>query len=134
VLPNNPASNAVRTVSSGIGRFPCGRRGRTVIVEQDLQCRGVEVIELPAAHRPEERPHRYPEQYECQRNQEIETAHALSAAASSRDAVGAADFPDGDRMSRMAFITTRSELSDMPSAAIQGCSRPLAASGTAIRL
>src|SRR6516165_3695708 len=114
VLPKNPASNAVRNVSSCIGRSPCGRRGRTVIVEQDLQRRRVEVIELAASHRPEERPHRYPEQHECQRNQEIETAHALSAAASSRDALGAADFPDGDLMSRMAFTTTRSELSDMP--------------------
>lgn len=117
-----PASSAadraiVLEPSDMIGRL-CG--GGTVwsVVSQRLPVRGFQIVELPVIDGPEECPCRADDEHEAEGHEYEENVHGRLGRGSRR----------------AALRTTAMELSDMPSAAIQGEMSPAAASGTEPKL
>lgn len=86
------------------------------ILDQYAQCRTVQIIKLPAVQRPEKCCK--PQKTKAERNgyQKGDTGHFTAP------------------FSRSALATTMTEEPDMESAAINGVTIPMMASGTAIRL
>ena len=132
-LPIRPARKRVMSAMS----FTRRRRG-SIIIKQYLQSGRFQIVKLPTAHSPEIGPTRQYHQHQTERNQQIQNVHAaMRPSASFRTGTsGRCSLGSGleTRNSRMALSTTSSELTDMPMAAIQGCSRPATASGTAVAL
>ena len=84
-----------------------------VVIQQNLTPVRFEVPELPARFHAEKEPYRKPEDRKAQRDEDEESFHERP---------------------RKLFITTSSELADMPSAAPQAGIQPSAAAGIASRL
>src|SRR5690606_26590422 len=118
------------------------RRPRRIVIERQ-QARRVHIGELVVIDGPEERRDGAREQHERQRNHDEQHVHAAGTSnvvTPSRSVpIGAALSAWRSRRSiarpmRIAFSTTTSELTDMPSAARSGGTKPSAASGTAAML
>lgn len=96
---------------------------RLVLVGQNSPGFLVEIIVLPVPDRPQQQAYRYCTKNQCNGNEQIQAAHkpdtGLAAFLLSR---------------RREFNTTSSELADIPIAASQGGTHPIAASGIALRL
>lgn len=86
-----------------------------VVIHQDTVTLPLKVFVLAAADRPEECADNYNDQNQGNGDQIIDNLH-------------------GYFTSRAEFKTTASELNDIPSAAIQGATSPVAAAGMASRL
>src|SRR3546814_11315320 len=89
-----------------------------LLVDEDAVGSAVQVLELAALHRPEERAEPGEAHQQRQRDQEAQNAHA----APSRPAA---------RARRSELPTTRSEMADLAIAANSGVRNPKMASGTA---
>src|SRR5690606_4581036 len=118
------------------------RRTRWIVIERQ-QARRLHIGELVVNDRPEERRDGAGEQPERQRKHDKQAVHAAGTSnvvAPFRSVpIGAALSACRSRRSiprpmRIAFSTTTSELTDMPSAASSGGTKPSAASGTAAML
>src|SRR5687767_13451901 len=107
--PSSPVSKAPPTTSQS--------SGIVVVLDQDIDRWGVEIVELSAPHRPDERPDRRAEQQYAQGNQQQEDAHVRT--------------PGVARDRRNALSVTTSEDRAIPMAASQGVTSPSAASGSA---
>src|SRR4249919_884167 len=72
--PSRPVSMApTSTIQSGVIAFvPWRLRRWLVVVDEDGECRCIEILELSALHRPRKRPDRGDEQHERQRHQQQE--------------------------------------------------------------
>ena len=133
-LAAKPSSNAAPSVSAPF--IAAASRCLVGVVERQ-QPRSIQVVELIVIDRPEEHPHRACQEQQRQRDQQQQDVHAAAARGEGsrgqllRDVVRARRTP---RPMRSAFRMTPSELSDMPSAASHGGTKPSAASGTAARL
>src|SRR4051812_29886272 len=94
-----------------------------LVVEQDPARRGVDVIELPGAHRPHERGDRPSREQECEWEDQVQDGHGELVRVGSRNA-----------RDRSELASTVSELSGITAAAISGWIRPVTASAPATRL
>src|SRR5690606_36631037 len=109
------------------------RRHRRIVIERQ-EPRRLEIRELIVIDRPEERRRRPREKQQRQRNHDEQNVHAASAVGSIGRAGPRAGRSTAARPIRIAFRTTTSELTDIPSAASSGGTKPSAASGTAAKL
>src|SRR5262245_33463392 len=110
--PNRPASSAPPSTSRSTGIALALQR---VVVGKDVQRRGLDVLELAAAHRPGEGEHGDGKQHQRDRDEGDEVGH-------------------GKRPARSALSVTPSEEPAMPRAAQPGAISPLAASAIAAAL
>lgn len=113
-------------------------RRRAIIVHYDPPAGRIQIVELAAAGRPEKCCDGRSEKQQAERDQDEYDAHVASPMA-GLPGFAMRVVESGVRTtpllpSRSAFSMTSSELSDIPSAAIHGASRPNAASGIAVRL
>ncbi len=111
------------------------RRHRRIIIERQ-QPRRLHVVELIVIDRPEEESRGSQQQDDGQTQHDQHDVHAAAAPCpTSADlALARRRIRRTSRPMRSAFRMTTRELSDMPSAASHGGTKPSAAAGTAARL
>src|SRR5690606_6831523 len=114
--------------------WPPKRRGRAVVVLEDVEGRRVEVVELAALDRPHEGGDGRAQQHQADRDQQQQDPHARASPDIGEPALSPLAGSGACRARRKALRVTSSEDRAMPRAAIQGVTRPAAASGIASTL